>query len=128
MAMVHTSLYNLIAVLGIFINLKVADLYYSLILTDINTTDVDTVRTSVGILRTNIEKTVLTSRCFRYIDRVLITFFLLIRVIDTRFRLVDRRCLRLCCVLLTLILILIGLLCISCGWIRAVSFFPRDLF
>ena len=89
MSVVQACLSNLIAVLGIFIDLKIADLDYGLILADINTAQVYAISACIGILRTDIEKAVLTPGCFGDIDRVFVAFFLLIGVV-TRLRLVDR--------------------------------------
>lgn len=78
--MVQTIMPDLIAVLGVFVNLQVADLNESLILTNIYTADVDC--GSIGVLRANIIKAILATGSFGDVYRVFVTFLFLIRVIN----------------------------------------------
>ena len=113
MPVVQTCLRNLIAVLGIFIDLKIADLDYGLILADIDTAQVYAISACISVLRPDIEKAVLTPGCFGDIDRVFVAFLLLVGVV-ARLRLVDRG---------RLGLRLLRISAITVRLIRAVSFF-----
>lgn len=81
MPVVQTCLRNLIAVLGIFIDLKIADLDYGLILADIDTAEVGAIGACIGIFGTDIEKAVLAPGCFGDIDRVFVAFFLFVGIV-----------------------------------------------
>ena len=85
---IQTIMPDLIAVLGVLINLQVTDLNESLILTSIYTADVDC--GSIGVFRANIIKAILATGSFGDVYRVFVTFLFLIRVINAWFRLVNR--------------------------------------
>ena len=80
MAVVQTIMSNLVAVLSILINLEVADLDESLILTSIDTADACGC-SCIGVLGTYIKEAILAARSFRYVYGIFITFLLLIRII-----------------------------------------------
>ena len=84
MAMVQTGLCYCIAVLSIFVDLKVTDLHDGFVLADVDTC------ACICVLRADIEKAVLAARRFRDVHRIFITFLFLVRICYALFRLVDR--------------------------------------
>lgn len=88
LAMVRASLRDLVAVLCVVVDMQIADLHDRFVLADIHTAQVDS-STHVRILRSDIKETVLAARRLGDIDRVLVAFLFLIRIVDARLRLVD---------------------------------------
>ena len=77
MPMVKTSLPDLVAVLGVLINLQVADLHERLVLTRVDTGG----GSSIRVLRANVKEAVLAPGSLGDIDGIFVAFLFLIWII-----------------------------------------------